>query len=79
MTYRQKKRPCLPMVSQGTDIRSFQSSGKLLVYSSNRRNGRDIDVYVMDPISPGSTRLLANLDGEDCAVFDWSVEEPNSA
>ena len=31
----------------------FSSSGKLLSYSSNRRNGRDLDVYVVDPLNPG--------------------------
>src|SRR5438093_1376087 len=52
----------------------FSSSGKLLAYSSNRRNGRDLDVYVMDPLNPASNRMLAELEGEDWAVFDWSPD-----
>ena len=53
----------------------FSSSGKLLAYSSNRRNGRDMDVYVVDPLKPDSTRMLAKLDGEDWALFDWSPDD----
>ncbi|HEX9274189.1 MAG TPA: prolyl oligopeptidase family serine peptidase, partial [Candidatus Binatia bacterium] len=53
----------------------FSSSGKLLAYSSNRRNGRDLDVYVMDPLNPASNRMLAELEGEDWAVFDWSPDD----
>jgi dipeptidyl aminopeptidase/acylaminoacyl peptidase len=52
----------------------FSSSGKLLSYSSNRRNGRDLDVYVVDPLNPESTRLLAKVEG-DWAVFDWSPDD----
>lgn len=53
----------------------FSSSGKLISFSSNRRNGRDLDVYAMDPLNPKSTRLLAKLEGEDWAVFDWSPDD----
>lgn len=52
----------------------FSSSGKLLSYSSNRRNGRDLDVYAVDPLNPGSTRMLAKVEG-DWAVFDWSSDD----
>jgi dipeptidyl aminopeptidase/acylaminoacyl peptidase len=53
----------------------FSSSAKLLSYSSNRRNGRDLDVYEVDPLNPASTHMLAKFEGEDWAVFDWSPDD----
>jgi pimeloyl-ACP methyl ester carboxylesterase len=40
----------------------------LIAFASSRRNGRDRDLYVMDPAKPDSTRLVAEVDG------NWSVE-----
>jgi len=34
-----------------------------------------MDVYVIDPLDPTSNRMLAQLDGEDWAVFDWSPDD----
>ena len=34
-----------------------------------------MDVYVMDPLNPESNRMLAQLDGEDWALFDWSPDD----
>ena len=38
---------------------SWSPDGKLAAYSNNRRNGRDFDVYVVDPADPGSERKVA--------------------
>jgi dipeptidyl aminopeptidase/acylaminoacyl peptidase len=54
----------------------WSSDGKLLAYSSTRRNGRDTDFYVMNPREPGSDRLLAQVQGGGWSVLDWS---PDSA
>jgi len=53
----------------------FSNSGNLLAYSSIRRNGQDMDIYVVDPLDPKSTRMIAQLEGEDWAVFDWSPDD----
>jgi dipeptidyl aminopeptidase/acylaminoacyl peptidase len=53
----------------------FSNSGKLLAYSSNRRDGKNMDVYVTDPLDPKSNRMIARLEGEDWAVFDWSPDD----
>lgn len=53
----------------------FSNSGKMLAYSSNRRDGKNMDVYVMDPLDPKSVRVLATLEGEDWALFDWSPDD----
>ncbi len=54
---------------------AFSHSGKLLAYSSNRRDGQDMDIYVMNPLDPSSTRMLAKVEGEDWAVFAWSPDD----
>jgi dipeptidyl aminopeptidase/acylaminoacyl peptidase len=51
----------------------WSRDGKLLAYHSNARNGRDSDLYVADPATPGSERLVAQLEGGWGAV-DWSPD-----
>jgi dipeptidyl aminopeptidase/acylaminoacyl peptidase len=53
----------------------FSNSGKLLAYSSNRRDGKNMDVFVTDTVNPKSNRMIARLEGEDWAVFDWSPDD----
>src|SRR5262249_16412481 len=53
----------------------WSHSGKWLMYSSNRRNGKDLDIYMINPLDPKSDRMVAKLDGEDWAVFDWSADD----
>ena len=45
--------------------------GRLLAFSSNARNGKDMDIYVMDPQNPASRRLLIRVNG-DFEVNDLS-------
>src|SRR5262245_15591377 len=49
-------------------------SGNKLIYSSTRRNGKDMDLYEIDPVDPSTNRMLAKLDGEDWAAFDCSPD-----
>jgi dipeptidyl aminopeptidase/acylaminoacyl peptidase len=53
----------------------WSKSGKWLTYSSTRRNGKDMDVYIVDPLEPKTDRELVRLEGENWAVFDWSDDE----
>ena len=53
----------------------WSNSGEWLMYSSNRRNGKDLDVYMINPLDPKSDRMVAKLEGEDWAVFDWSPDD----
>ncbi len=51
----------------------WSKDGKRMAYGSTRRNGKDIDFYTVDPLRPGETRLLAQLNqGESWDVLDWS-------
>jgi dipeptidyl aminopeptidase/acylaminoacyl peptidase len=52
----------------------WSHSGKLLIYTSNLRNGRDSDIYVADPDTPGSERRLLEVKGE-WAPLDWSPDD----
>jgi len=41
----------------------WSKDGKWLAYVNNARNGRDFDVYVADPVKPGSERRVAEVSG----------------
>ena len=45
-----------------------------VIYSSNRRNGRDTDLYIAKAFDPSSTRLLSQDTGYQ-KVFDWSPDD----
>lgn len=53
----------------------WSHSGKQLAYTSTRRNGKDNDIYAMDPANPASDRLLLQVNSGGWAVADWSEDE----
>ena len=53
---------------------TWSTSGKLLAYASNARNGRDMDLYVADPSTPGSERRLLQVQGA-WNPLDWSRDD----
>jgi dipeptidyl aminopeptidase/acylaminoacyl peptidase len=46
--------------------------GSRVVIASNGRNGRDTDLYIVDPRQPGSMKMILETDGEYWTVADWS-------
>lgn len=52
----------------------WSNRGDQVIYSSNRRNGSDTDLYIVNPSDPGTTRLLAQDTGY-LKVFDWSPDD----
>jgi len=42
---------------------AWSNDGKLIGYSSTRRDGRNYDIYIVDPRKPGSDRLVLNREG----------------
>lgn len=52
----------------------WSNSGDRLVYGSTRRNGKNVDLYVVDPRDPKSDRLLASLSGGGWSAADWSPD-----
>ena len=57
----------------------WSDSGRGLVYGSTRRNGKDVDLYVVDPRDPRSDRLLASLLGGGWSAADWSPDDTKIA
>ena len=50
---------------------AFSKDGRLIGYSSSRRNGVDSDLYVADPRQPGSERRVLEAEGGGWAVLDF--------
>lgn len=53
----------------------WDRAGRHIAYTSTRRNGRDTDVWVMDPRDPKSDRMLVELSGGGWGVQDWSPDD----
>lgn len=51
-------------------LNAWSYDGKLIGYSSTKRNGTDSDLYVMDPHDPASARMVARVDG---GGEGWSI------
>jgi dipeptidyl aminopeptidase/acylaminoacyl peptidase len=45
----------------------------MVAYSSTKRNAKDRDLYVMDPLDPSTERIVAEVDGSWDAL-DWSPD-----
>jgi dipeptidyl aminopeptidase/acylaminoacyl peptidase len=53
----------------------WSKSGGRIVWSSTHRNGRDTDLWVMDPFKPAEAKMLLERKGGGWAVSDWSEDE----
>ena len=53
---------------------TFSRDGKLVAYTSTRRDGTDTDFYVEDPLDPKTDHLLAPVQGGGWEVQDWSPD-----
>ncbi len=53
----------------------WSRTGQQLAYTSTRRNGKDNDIYVIDPANPASDRLLLPVNSGGWAIADWSEDE----
>jgi dipeptidyl aminopeptidase/acylaminoacyl peptidase len=52
----------------------WSHSGKMIAYSNNARNGRDMDLYVVAPPDAHNARRFKEVSG-DWAVSDWSPDD----
>ena len=67
----------LTLVTDGRSRNSFgawSKDGRLIGYSSTRRNGTDSDLYVMDPRNPSSDRMVAQVSGGGWSILDFSPD-----
>jgi dipeptidyl aminopeptidase/acylaminoacyl peptidase len=64
-----------------TDGKSRNSSGTWsrggdqLAYTSTRRNGKDTDLYVVNPTDPKTDKMLVQLEGGGWGPLDWSPDD----
>ena len=56
------------------ELNAWSHDGKLIGYSSTRRNGADADLYVMDPRDPKSDRMVAQVKGGGWAIADFAPD-----
>jgi len=54
---------------------SWAESGKWIAHTSTKRNGKDNDIYIMDPTKPESSRMVLQVEGGGWGVHDWSPDE----
>jgi dipeptidyl aminopeptidase/acylaminoacyl peptidase len=67
----------LNLITDGRSRNSFGAwshDGRWIGYSSTRRNGRDADLYVVDPRDPSTDRLVAEVDGGGWGIADFSPD-----
>ncbi len=53
----------------------LSNDGKLLAYGSNRRNGNDIDLWIMDPAKPETAHLAMQFEGGGWSPRDFSPDD----
>jgi dipeptidyl aminopeptidase/acylaminoacyl peptidase len=53
----------------------WSNAGGRLAYGSTRRNGRDRDVYVVDPHDKATERRVLEVEGGGWAAVDWSPDD----
>lgn len=51
---------------------AWSPDGKRIGYASSRRNGADMDLYVVDPRDPSTDRLVAQVSGGGWNIVDFS-------
>ena len=56
------------------NLNVIRVDGSQVVIASNRRNGRDTDLYLADPREPGSMELIFPTDSEYWYATDWSQD-----
>ncbi|HXE74923.1 MAG TPA: S9 family peptidase [Candidatus Xenobia bacterium] len=53
----------------------WSRAGDRTAYSSTRRNGKDRDIWVMNPADPKSDKLLLQVEGGGWGAQDWSPDD----
>jgi dipeptidyl aminopeptidase/acylaminoacyl peptidase len=55
-------------------LQAVTRDGSKIAFASNARNGRDTDIYVLEPRVAGSLKLVLKGDGEFWEAHDWSAD-----
>jgi len=59
--------------SQNGNI-TWNHKGDQIAYTSTRRNGKDRDIYILDPLDPSSDKLIVENSGGGWGIVDWSAD-----
>ncbi|MDR7060769.1 MULTISPECIES: prolyl oligopeptidase family serine peptidase [unclassified Sphingopyxis] len=68
----------LTMLTDGksrNSLDAWSKDGSLVAFTSTRRNGRDNDIYVMDPRDPASARLAGQVDSNGWSVAGFAPDK----
>jgi dipeptidyl aminopeptidase/acylaminoacyl peptidase len=53
---------------------TWNRAGDRMVYASTRRNGRDRDLWAMDPANPSTDQMILEVSGGGWFPLDWSPD-----
>lgn len=53
----------------------WSNGGEWAAYNSTRRNGKDTDLYIINPADPKTDRILLQLEGGGWNVTDWAPDD----
>ena len=53
----------------------WSNAGTRIAYTSTRRNGKDTDIYLVDPADPTSDVRVAEVEGGGWSPLDWSPDD----
>jgi Tol biopolymer transport system component len=71
----------LALLTDGKSRNQFSTwsgDGKLIAYSSTKRNGADSDLYVMDPRDPSTARMVAQVQGGGWAISAFAPDNKSA-
>jgi len=71
----------LVLLTDGTSrngLGAWTHDGSMVAFSSTKRNGRDTDLYIMDPRDPSTTRMLAERQGGGWFVVDFTPDDSHA-
>jgi dipeptidyl aminopeptidase/acylaminoacyl peptidase len=54
---------------------TWSHQGDRYAYMSTRRNGRDLDLWTIDPTDPRTDRMVLELEGGGYAPLDWAPDD----
>lgn len=67
------------LITDGQSRNNFGAwsfNGSTLAYTSSKRNGKDQDLYIIDPANPGSSHLVKEFSqGDSWGVMGWSADD----
>ena len=75
--YDTKSKTSTPLSSEGSrNVEPvWSNAGDRIIYGHTPPKGSGVDLYVMNPVDPKSSRLLVSSKGRMLEVFDWSPDD----